>query len=57
MEGNYDGVEEYPNAFPIDWCKQVIKRFEEMSANQFIQTNIEANTKALEQLCNTRLKE
>ena len=32
MEGNFDGVEEYPNAFPIDWCKQVIKRFEEMSA-------------------------
>ena len=30
MEGNFDGVEEYPNAFPIDWCKQVIKRFEEM---------------------------
>ena len=31
MEGNFDGVEEYPKCFSIDWCKQVIKRFEEMS--------------------------
>ena len=43
MEGNFDGVEEYPNAFPIDWCKQVIKRFEEMSASQF--TNLESSMK------------
>jgi len=34
MEGNFDGIEEYPNAFPIDWCRQVIKRFEEMSSKQ-----------------------
>tara|TARA_B100001287_G_scaffold122592_1_gene103375 strand:+ start:3282 stop:3857 length:576 start_codon:yes stop_codon:yes gene_type:complete len=43
MEGNFDGVEEYPNAFPIDWCKQVIKRFEEMSSSQF--TNLESSMK------------
>ena len=43
MEGNFDGVEEYPNAFPIDWCKQVIKRFEEMSANNL--TNLQSSTK------------
>ena len=43
MYNNFDGIEEYPNAFPIDWCKQVIKRFKEMSANQL--TNLESSMK------------
>ena len=40
MKDNFDGLEEYSNVFPIDWCKQIIKRFEEMSASQL--TNLES---------------
>lgn len=43
MDGNFDGIEEYNNAFPLDWCKQVIKRFEEMSRNQM--TNLQSSMK------------
>jgi|TARA_A200000159_G_C7150197_1_gene266860 hypothetical protein len=34
MDDNFDGVEVYDNVYPIDFCKQVIKRFEELSSMQ-----------------------
>tara|TARA_Y200000002_G_scaffold363_1_gene358 strand:+ start:30420 stop:31001 length:582 start_codon:yes stop_codon:yes gene_type:complete len=34
MEGDYNGIEEYKNVFSVDWCRKIIKRFEELSAMQ-----------------------
>ncbi len=37
MEGNYDGIEEYKNAFPIDYCKKLIETFEQRAEMQLTQ--------------------
>ena len=29
MEDNFNGIEEYRNVFPIDYCKQLIETFEQ----------------------------
>jgi len=34
MDDNFDGVEVYDNVYPIAYCKQIIKRFEELSSMQ-----------------------
>ena len=32
MEDNFNGIEEYRNVFPIDYCKQLIETFEQRAS-------------------------
>ena len=34
MEDNFNGIEEYRNVFPIDYCKQLIETFEQRASMQ-----------------------
>ena len=34
MENNFNGIEEYRNVFPIDYCKQLIETFEQRASMQ-----------------------
>ena len=34
MEDNFNGIEEYRNVFPIEYCKQLIETFEQRASMQ-----------------------